>query len=236
MSKAAFRFLWCFVFILPWEEVIRLPVFGSLPHLVGVVALGVGVLHILARRRFRTLSWFHLFGALFVLWSGLSGFWSIDPEATQHRFMTYLQLAVSVWLIWELAWTPERRQALLQAYVLGASVAAVGTVYSYLSGVPFAADPVRFTALNENPNYFGLTLVFGLPMAWYLSLAQPQQRVAWRCQLYIPLGITAILLTGSRGAFVTALVAPGIIPWTLGRLHLRTKAALYTLAIGSLVL
>ncbi len=239
MNNVAFRLLWCFVLVLPWDVFIRFPVLGSIPRIVGIVASAVGVLYILARRRVRPLSRFHVFAVLFVLWTGLSSFWSIDPEATRTRFMTYLQLAVLVWLIWEIAWSSERRRALLGAYVLGVSVAAGTLVYNYLSGISFREalwGGTRFTALSFDPNELGLTLALGLPMAWYLGVSQPQRRLSWTWHLYIPLGMTTILLTGSRGAFLTALVGLVIIPWTHERLRLRTKAALYAFALGSVVL
>ena len=235
MSKAAFWSLWCFVFVLPWDVLTNLPVVGSIPRLVGLAASAVGVLYILARWRVRPLSWFHMFAVLFVLWAGATSLWSVDPEATQTVFLTYLQLLVLVWLISEIAWSPARQRALFQAYVLGAGVAAVLTIHDYLSGV-FALDTVagRFAALNQDPNDLGLTFALGLPMAWYVSLSQA--RGAWLWCLYLPLAITAILLTGSRGAVLTGLVGLSIIPWTLRRMRLRTKVALYALAAGSLVL
>jgi O-antigen ligase len=240
MSQAAFYALWAFVFVLPWDPLANLPVLGSIPRIVGLVASAVGILHILGRRRVRPLSWFHVFVVLFVLWVGASSFWSIDPEGTRMRFVTSLQLLVLVWLIWEIAWSPERQRALLQAYVLGVCVAAVATMHSYLSGSAWLAhgtvETARFVALNQDPNELGVILALGLPMAWYLGLPQPQRRATWIWRLYIPLGITAILLTASRGAFLTALVALVIIPWTLGRVRLRTKVALYALAVGSLLL
>jgi len=236
MSKVAFSFLWCFVFFLPWDEVIHLPVWGSLPRVVGVVASVAGVLHIVARGRIRPPSWFNVLGLLFVLWAGASSFWSIDPDATRGRFLSYLQLLVLAWLIWEIAWSAERQRALLRAYVLGAGVAAVAIGYSYLSGVSLDAPTERFTALNANPNELGLTLVLGLPMAWHLSLSEPRRHLAWAWQLYLPLGLPAILLTASRGAFVAALVAVLIIPWTLGHVRVRTGVALCSIALGVLAL
>jgi len=233
MSKAAFWSLWCFVFVLPWDKIIVIPVLGTIPRIVGLVASAVGVVHVLARRRVRPLSWFHVFAILFVLWAGVSAFWSLDPQATGAKFLTYLQLVVLVWLIWEIAWSPERQRGLLQAYVLGVSVSAGVTIHTYLLGVP-AIEGTRFTAFSYNVNELGMTLALGLPMAWYLSLSQPHQRFAWIWRLYLPLGVTAILLTASRGAFVAALVALAIIPWTLGRLRLRTKVALYALSAGTL--
>lgn len=235
MSNAAFRLLWCFVLVLPWDVFIRVPVLGSIPRIVGIVASAVGVLYILARRRVRPLSWFHVFAILFVVWAGVSTFWSIDPDTTQKRFTTYLQLVVLVWLIWQIAWSPERRQALLGAYVLGVSVGAIAIVYSYVSGDSFRGT-TRFTALSFDPNELALTLALGLPMAWHLSLAELHRRIAWLWRLYVPLAITAILLTASRGAFLTMLVALTIIPATQGRLRFRTGAGLYALAVGSLML
>lgn len=240
MSKAAFGTLWCFVLVLSWDMFTELPIVGSIPRVVGLVASAVGIVHILARRRLRPLSWFHVFALLFVLWAGISSFWSIDPDTTRTRVLTYLQLAVLVWLIWEIAWSPERQQSLLQAYVLGAAVAALATIHNYAAGVAWKVAPegeaARFAALNQNPNELGLILALGLPMAWYLSLSQPQRRMAWLWQVYLPLASTAILLTASRGAFLTLLVALMIIPWTQGRLRLRAKVTLYALVVVSLVL
>src|SRR5438445_6554445 len=238
MSKVAFWSLWCFILVLPWDALTQLPVLGSIPRLVGLAASAVGVLYILARRRVRPLSWFHLFAALFVLWAGASSFWSIDPEGTRTVFLTYVQLLVLAWLIWEMAWSPDRQRALFGAYVLGAGVAAVLVISNYLLGVAFRPDVVtdRFAALNQNPNELGMTLALGIPMAWYVSLSQPDRRIAWMWQVYLPLAITAILLTASRGSVISMLVALLIVPATQQRLRLRTKAALYALAVASLTL
>jgi len=238
MSKVAFWSLWCFILVLPWDVFTQLPVVGSIPRLVGLVASAVGVLYIVARRRVRPLSWFHLFAVLFVLWAGASSFWSIDPEATRTVFLTYVQLLVLAWLIWEVAWSPDRQRALLQAYVLGAGAAAVLVISNCLLGVAFRPDVVtgRFAALNQNPNELGLTLALGIPMAWYVSLSQPDRRIAWMWQVYLPLAITAILLTASRGSVISLFVALIIVPATQQRLRLRTTAALYALAVASLML
>ncbi len=237
MSKVAFWSLWCFILVLPWDVLTKLPVVGSIPRLVGLVASAVGVLYIVVRRRVRPLSWFHLFAMLFVLWAGATSFWSADAVATRTVFLTYLQLLVLVWLIPEIAWSADRQRALFQAYVLGAGVAAVLTIRDYVSGV-VALETVagRFAALNQDPNELGLTLALGLPMAWYVSLSQAHPRSGWMWRLYLPLAITAILLTGSRGAVLAGLVGLSIIPWTLRRMRLRTKVALSALAAGSLVL
>ena len=236
MGKAAYGALWCFVLVLPWDVFVNLPVVGSIPRIVGLVASAGGVLYILARRSLTPLSWFHMFAGLFVLWAGVSSFWSIDPEATRTRVITYLQLVVLVWLIWEIAWSSARQRALFQAYVVGASVAALVTIHNFLSGALGPETGIaRFTALNQDANELGLTLALGLPMAWYVSLSHPHRRSAWLWRLYLPLGMTAVFLTASRASVLAALVGLSIIPFTLGRLRFRAKAALYALGAGSLV-
>jgi O-antigen ligase len=231
MGKAAFYSLWCFILVLPWDVLTSFPMLGSIPRLVGLMASAIGILHVFARQCARPPSWFHVFAVLFVAWAGLTSFWSLDPEMTRTRFLTYLQLVVLVWLIWEIAWSPGRRRALLEAYVLGATVAAVATIYNYLRGIPLAGETGRFTALNADPNELGLTLMLGLPIAWYLGISQ--RRWGWLWQLYLPVAVTATLLTGSRGAALTGLVALGIVPLTLGRLRRGNVAAAALLAIGT---
>src|SRR5207244_8379634 len=122
----------------------------SCPHRVGAFSSVLRVLYILALRLFRPLSGFHVLAMLFVLWAGLSAFWSIDPNATRARFVTYLQLAVLVWLIWEIGWSPDRLRALLQAYVLGACVAAAAIGYNYVSGISYWVDRSRFAGLHND--------------------------------------------------------------------------------------
>src|SRR5207245_8912983 len=124
MSTAAFSLLWCFVFVLPWDALGYLPVLGSLPRLVGLVASGVGIVYILARRRLRPPGWFHLFAVLFVLWAGVSSFWSLDPGTTRARVMTYLQLVDLASLIWQVSGTPALPRVRRTALILCARVAS----------------------------------------------------------------------------------------------------------------
>jgi O-antigen ligase len=237
IGSAAFALLWCFIFVLPWDVLADLPVVGSIPRVVGLAASAVGMLHILTRRRIRPLTWFHVFAMLFVLWAGVTGLWSVDPDATRELVVTYLQLVVLVWLLWEIAGSPERQRALLQAYVLGAGIAALVTIHNYLSGSNFAlSTDTRFAALNQDPNELGLTLALGIPMAWYLSLLAPRARTRWLWRLYLPAAIAAILLTASRGAAAATLVALAIVPWTHARLGAGAKVGLSALAAGTLLI
>src|SRR2546430_17119561 len=92
MGKAAYGALWCFVLVLPWDVFVNLPVVGSIPRIVGLVASAGGVLYVLARRSLTPLSWFHMFAALFVVCAGVGTFRSVGPEATGDGVITHLPL------------------------------------------------------------------------------------------------------------------------------------------------
>lgn len=232
-NRIAFAALWLLVFVLPWELFYTFPGLGTAARLGGMIALGVGLLDVALRGRPRRLGGFHLAIALFVVWAGLSLWWTIHPEGTTIRFKTYAQLALLVWLLWEFAPTPARQHSLMQAYVLGAYVSVLDTVLSYLAGTQVATG--RFAASGFNPNDLGFTLVLALPLAWYLSLTARHKVLVWVNRLYVPLGMAAILLTASRGSFIPAVAALIIVPWTMSHYPVRTRVAVSLLVVASLI-
>lgn len=235
MNRTVFVLLWVFTFVIPWEDVNRIPGFGSMGRVAGAATIAAAVVHVLAARRVRPLSWFLLFGIVFVVWAALSSFWTVDSNATRIRVITYAQLVVFGWLVWEFAPLRERQLKLLQAYVLGAYVAVISTLMNYFAGVSLEANAARFAGLDYNPNDLGFTVALGLPMAWYLSISQPGTVLRWPNRLFVPLGMATILLTASRGAFIPALAALLLIPWTLPRLRARAKVATCILGLGALL-
>ncbi|NIQ55574.1 MAG: hypothetical protein GWN71_20065, partial [Gammaproteobacteria bacterium] len=194
-------------------------------------AFPLGVLAVLWRGRLRRLAPPLILMAAFIGWSALSMFWSIEPESTQIRTKTFLQLGLLAWLIWELAPTHERQAHLFQAYVLGAYVAAFDTIGNYLAGAATATG--RFAAEGFNPNDLGFTLVLGIPMAWHLATLSRIPVLIWVNRLYVPIAMIAVTLTASRGAFLPALVALLIIPWSLTRQRWSVRAAVVVLLAGS---
>ena len=62
-------------------------------------------------------------------------------------------------------------------------------------------------------------------MAWYLGMTYRRPLLRWLCRGYLPLGLVAIGLTGSRGAMVATVAALSIVPLTLTRLSAGRKVA-----------
>lgn len=224
MSRAAFAALWLLVFTIPWENAVTLPGLGTLNRAIGVAAVVSGLFSVLARGHIRAPRGFLLAAILFLAWSALTLFWTIDAEASTVRVKTYAQLVTMAWLVWEVADSEARQAHLLRAFVLGSWYIAGVIIWQYLNG----ATPIdqRYTVEGFNANDLALTLVLGMPMAWYLAVAYRSSVFRWIERLYIPVALVALLLTASRGAFVAAIAALSLIPWTLGRIDWRSKLAL----------
>lgn len=223
VRNAAFVLVLALVFAIPWETLVSFEALGTLTRVLGMAAAGLGVAAVVANAEFRPPNLLLILVAAFVLWNGLTLFWTVDPETSMIRLRTYAQLAALVWLIWEFGDTPLARRMLAQAYVLGAFVSVADTIWSYASGSTIQA--ARYVAGEFDPNDLGLTLALGIPIAWHLMLTatRPISRVLNGA--YLPTAALAVLLTGSRGALLATVVASSIVLGSLVRLPLRWKTA-----------
>ncbi|MEO7136755.1 MAG: O-antigen ligase family protein [Gemmatimonadales bacterium] len=223
MTSLAYGALWIFIFAVPWENIIVIPGIGTISRLMGMVAVGFALLVALMSGRVRRPQPFHVAAVLFVICAGFGVFRAADEARAIGKFGTYLQLLVALWMVWELAPTFRKQQGLFLAYVLGAYVAAIGTIMNYRAAMGTSAR--RFTAQGFDPNDLGMTLALAIPMAWYLGMTYRHPLLRWLCRGYLPLGLIGIGLTGSRGALVACVVALLIVPISMTQLSPGRMAA-----------
>lgn len=215
MTSLAYAALWFFVFSLPWENFIVIPGVGVISRVIGMVAIGLTVVATIISGRFRRWHPFHIAALLFVVWAGLILLVVYSPTVMPKKFWTFVQLLFMVWMIWELAQSRSRQLGLLTAYVLGAYVSILDTIMLYRRS---AGALRRFAGGGGDPNDLAMTLAAALPMAWYLGMTHHRPIVRWICRAYLPLGLLAIGLTGSRGGMLASIVALLIVPLTMTKL------------------
>jgi O-antigen ligase len=223
LGKLAFASLWLLVFAMPWEDAITISGFGTSARLIGMVAVGLGVLAIIERGKIRRPAAGHIVMGLFVLLAALSYMWSLYPEGTLERAFSYIQLLTMVWLIWELAPRMSEQMRLMQAYLLGTFVSGIDTVYRFLSHQESAYQ--RYAGARLDANDLGLIMALSIPVSYYM-LIQNKGPMAWVYRLQLALASTTILLTASRGATLASLVALTIVPLSHARLTGRQRIAL----------
>jgi O-antigen ligase len=226
MTLFAYVALWIFIFSVPWENVIVIPGLGTISKLIGILALGCALLAAMVSGRIRHWHPFHFAALLFVVWAGI-GQLIVKSQGLPKTMYTYIQLFLVLWMIWELAPSRQRVLGLLTAYMFGAYAAAIDTILVFRKE---AGIMRRFAAGGFDPNELAMTLALALPMAWYLGMTYRQPLLRWVSRGYLPIGLVALGLTGSRGGMVASIVALLIVPVTL------TKMSPGRLAAGVIML
>ncbi len=233
MRRISFGLVVLLALSIPLEGVGAVGAAFKLPRLAAMAALGGVLLSICAGAPVRPLHRVVAWAAVFTAWTGLSYFWSIDPRLTLDRALTFVQLLVLVWVVWQEATSEERALVLMKAYVAGSAVACA---------VSLARGSDRFVerfALGD-PNTFGVLTVIAFAVAAYLVHLEPRSFWGWACRPFMVLAAVAVVLTASRTATV-ALAAVCVVllvdrrTVSLGRLALLAVACVGFLVVAGRV-
>jgi O-antigen ligase len=212
--SVAWLLLVVFVFTIPWEKSVWIPAIGTIAHLAGLLAFGAGILAGIRRRQLRPPNAALLIAVLFVLWSGLTWFWSFDQAATRGRILTLAELLGMVWLIWDQCRGPARQLQLIGAYVCGSGFASCISLWRYFHHIQ--TYYLRYAAGGFDPNDFGLNLAIALPMTLYLAL-RGHGWIRWFWFASVPAILATILLTASRAGLLATCAALLFAVWTWRR-------------------
>lgn len=201
------------VMVLPIENVLVVPGIGGLGRVAGVLLIIAAIPSFLARGGLvmRHQSVVVLLMALYVLWAFAGLLWSLEPSTTISYITTFAQLLILVIVIWQVCVTDNDRRLVQQAYVIGCMLAVLDGVRNFIAGNEAVFQ--RFAVSNTDPNDYALILALSIPMAWDLFA---HQRAPWRLLnlLFVPLALVAIILSGSRGGAIAAVV--GLMAFPIG--------------------
>lgn len=214
MMSLAYAALCVFTFALPWENLVVIPGIGTISRVTGLIAFALALFTTVISGRFRRWHPFHISALLFV---SLSAAFLMIHAAVKIpiKFGTYVQLAVVLWIVWELAPTRQRLLGLMMSYVFGAYVLAFNTILVYRSE---AGIMHRFVSRVFDANEVANLIALALPMAWYLGMTYRKPFFRWVCRGFLLVGVTGIGLTGSRGGMLAGIVALMIVPLTMTKL------------------
>ena len=195
------------VFSIPWEDTVEVPGVGTVSRAVGLVTAVVWFISLMSPGPRRPLHKFHGALFLFVVWTGMSIYWSVAPTRSISGFVTNVQLLILALIVWELLDSRHLIDRALQAYVLGSVVSVGGVVASYINNDP--SKYLRFGAPGTDLDNNALILAIGIPAALYLTNG-PAGRVLPRTlriinYAYVPAAAYGMVLTGTRGAVLASI-------------------------------
>lgn len=236
IQKIAYWSVLAFILTLPVEGTLRIPFFGRVSQAMGFVLAVVWIIAVTKRGGLRRLHIFHGALALFLLWSGLTLFWSVDAHISIKGFITQAQILGMLVIVWDVLRTRAQVEAALQAYVVGAYLAAAGIISTFVtSPEPEYAAHRRYSLGTFEVDGIALILALGIPAAWYLAIHQGRWHQGLVMRLgnfaYLPAAAFAMALTGTRGAAVASIPSAIFVIWSIWRSTGRTRVVAAT-AIG----
>jgi O-antigen ligase len=212
MRNIVFLLLMVMVFQIPWEPLVILGAFGTLIHAIGLAAAGLGVIALVTSGRIRSLPLLLWLMVIFVGFASLSIFWSQATFSPMSKIVTTVELLAFAWLIWEFTPDVVRLKLLMHSYVWGAGLAIVVQILGMRGYVAMLHEEERYGAGQMNVNELGIVLLMAIPMAVYFVPDRQFNRLLRLAYLvFVPVCGVAILLTGSRMAFLTLCVMAAMI-------------------------
>lgn len=212
LRRAAKFLMLLFVLSIPLEGALILPGVGSLSRMVGFGVTLYCLYALALSTSIRRVRLEHVFLFGFCAFACSSFFWSIDPEASAGRVVTFVQLAVFCWLIWEFCPKRPTLDWLMQMYVVGAVITCLALFINIVTLDVTIAETgeVRFSAFGINPNEQALGLVLSVPMITHLILYTDNKlRILNVIALVVcPVGV---ILSTSRAGVIALAAALGII-------------------------
>ncbi len=208
MQKATRMLLLLFAFAVPWEYSLDFgEPWGNIARVVGLALLLVCIPAALAKGRLRNPGPLQWMAGLLFLWLCCTAFWTVDLETTLERLRGDAQVMMIAWVAWEWLESAEDLRDMVRAMLAGSWVLALLTIADAFAAHGADAAQLRFAAVGQDPNDVARFLDFSFPAA--ALLLDWNDALVWRILSigYFPLGIAAVLLTASRGGFLTALVA-----------------------------
>jgi O-antigen ligase len=240
-NTAVFTFAMLFVFSIPWENAIPVPGIGTSSKALGIPLLALWLLQLAIRSNFRSLTTFHLIAGFFIFWCACSLFWAVDPNTSLTQIQTFLQLYLLCLILWTELYSEQRCLAFCQAYVLGAVVVAIFIFINYYEGNVTRWDR-RASIGGVDENDIALVISTALPISWLLfntriNYAGKLQGLLRVINLaFLPAAVTAIIMTGSRGGFVTLIPTAAYIIFTIfsGQISLKKKLLIFPIVAGAI--
>jgi O-antigen ligase len=162
--------------------------------------------------------------AAFLLWALVTAIFAVSPGTAFEELIERLKSLVIFLVVMNALRTPQQ----LRSYMLLILFAfliypARGTLQNYVTGNTYMGRAI-WNQIYSNPNDLAAITLLTMGMALAISTVRTQSsRVRWAVALFVPVMLTIVLLTQSRGVFIGLLVGFG--PTVLARMRKRPSIA-----------
>lgn len=218
-KKLTIHVLSLFLMLYPIVEGISNSVLPIGTKYLGFLVAGVWLLDLLYHHTMRIGSKVGLF-LVYTAWGAVSVAWSVYEPGSINRVMGYVQVFILYYIIYDIVKSRETLIKLIKSYVIGVCILSLTALVNVVTQTTYYGD--RFTAMGQDPNYFGVWLASIIPLSYFLYLETKLKKYLFIAVVSVPL----VVATSSRAALI-ALAVIG-----LGYIYISLKSLKKTLLMG----
>ena len=200
-----------YLFTIPIDVILQNTSGATIARIIAIAAAGVLGMHILARREVRLpgRAWYWWLGL--VTWAGFSFIWTINAAGSLLMFLTILQLFLMLTILALYPVTHADLKAVMVLIVGSGIFAAIYGLVGFYSGRVATYAYSRLTlrtdsGLAVDPNDFATSFVLPIALAMAALSTSRNFAVKMLAGASIILMMVGILLTGSRGGLMAAML------------------------------
>jgi O-antigen ligase len=227
-----------FVAFMPFEMLATFEELLSGAKIAGLACVFAAVVSVLTGHPLRMLSAPMAMRVVLALLTVLSMTWSVAPAATLGNILRMAQLLVFVLIVWELATTVNEHLWILRSMLAGMLVPLAMAFLEFTASSRFAAEEgARFGGGGQDLNYLGYMYSASVLVAVYLATNSTQldRYCRWFYWGMVAACSLGTLLTGSRGGFLSLMVAAVFAMIMVGTSRRSITTGMKLLAVAAVV-
>lgn len=195
------------LFLIPLEQVFIIDQSVTVIRIIGIAVFSGWLLRtLLGGKRIRTGTSFWLL-VLYLIWCLSSAAWAVDAGLSMNRLETLVQLVALYLMGCNLINSKEKLKFFSTFYLLGVLAAATVSIFSTL-----ASDFTVRASVSElqDPNWYARALGVGLILSIYMIASSA--RFSHKTSFFLVgfAALVGIILSGSRGTWLTLIVTLAI--------------------------
>lgn len=235
MKRLVIYLITLYTFSIPWEGVITIPSVGTISRFLGIILVCLSFVDLAMCKRQKTITLSFRVLIVFVCIAIASSLWTYSDQLTLERNLTYLQLVVMSWIIYQYTDTSDSMNKIVLSYLIGCCIAVASTVWDSIYHFSYYSTQDRYAAAGADPNEQSLILAIGITLAWYLiKCGHYSNKSNKLISLFIPINIIGILLSGSRTGLVCMILALAVIPITASNIKVSNIVTIFILSASLL--
>jgi len=161
-----------YAFMIPLEIILQLTESFTILKFFGIFILIGWILQLFISKQKLYISKPIILSLLLVTWGLISSLWATRPDASLSRFVTFILVVGSFFLVTQIINNKKKLYYIILAYVLGAMISGGFGLYNFIQNPNQRI--VSFVKAGQNPGGYGISIFLGIIYFFIIYLSKPK--------------------------------------------------------------